>query len=245
MENKTNRKLNCLIFVLTIAIGVVVIIYEGYLKTVLGYKPFIIFGCVIIVLDFYTILCLISTRRLLSLIPVAGVAGYITQVVGTNCNIWVYTNTHRTFYVAIFMFIFASIAMYGLTVKFFALPEQQFSKTVNRLLNVLWISALFFILIITSNKFKTDINLGFWIYYGFLFTFALYSSSRINISVMISLTLAAWVVGFTSEYFGSQAGIWIFQDNGNNVPAYLVGGSWPLEFTLHFCLSRMLAKEMD
>jgi hypothetical protein len=60
---------------------------------------------------------------------------------------------------------------------------------------------------------------------------------------MVSLTISAWVVGFASEYFGSQAGIWLFEKSDNFPPAFLVGGSWPLEFTLHYCLSALIVKE--
>ena len=243
MKDKINRKLNAVILIVTMVIALIVLICEDYFRTTLNYKPFIIFGGLIIVFDFYVILFQTSTKRLITLIPVAGIAGYITQAVGTSCNIWVYTNQPQTFFIAAFMFIFASIAMYGLTTKVLAMPKHSLSKTKSRLFNICWISGLFFFLVVTSQKFKNDINSFFLIYYGFLFVFAIYSSLKLRVSTMISLTLSAWIVGFASEYFGSQAGIWLFEKSNNFPPAYLVGGSWPFEFILHYSLSAMIAKE--
>ena len=244
MKNKINRKLNIIIMVSVMAVSLIVMILEGYLKVSLSSKPFLIFGGLIIVFNFYVILFQISTKRLIALIPIAGAAGYVTQVIGTGCNIWTYTNDGKTFYIAIFMFIFVAIAMYGITTL--VSPEsgeRESKKTGIKIFNICWVSGIFIFLVVTSLRFKNDTNLAFWIYYGFLFIFAIYSSSRLSIRTMVSLTISAWVVGFASEYFGSQAGIWLFEKSDNFPPAFLVGGSWPLEFTLHYCMSAMISKE--
>ncbi|MDN3514009.1 MAG: hypothetical protein NG747_06385 [Candidatus Brocadia sp.] len=236
------RNLNLVIFISVMSVSALVMLFEGYLKTSLRNKPFMIFGGLIILFDFYIVLCQMSTKRLISLIPVAGVAGYITQIIGTKCNIWVYTNHGKTFYIAIFMFISVAIAMYGLTTKI-SLLIQSISRVNNKLFNMVWIGCLFVFLIITSQKFKSEIDASFWVYYSFLCAFALYSSLKLNLSALMGITISAWLIGFASEYFGSQAGIWLFEKNNNFPPAFLVGGSWPLEFTLHYCLSAMIAKE--
>jgi hypothetical protein len=244
MKNKINRKLNIIILLGVMAVSLLVMILEGYLKVSLSSKPFLIFGGIIIVFNFYVILFQISTKRLITLIPIAGAAGYVTQVIGTGCNIWVYTNHGKTFYIAIFMFIFAANAMYGITVMMSPLSGKHGSKEYrNSIFNICWVSGIFLFLVVTSLRFRNDINLAFWVYYGFLFIFAIYSSSRLSIRTMVSLTISAWVVGFASEYFGSQAGIWLFEKSDNFPPAFLVGGSWPLEFTLHYCLSAVISKE--
>jgi hypothetical protein len=244
MGKKINRKLNVIILVSIMAVSLLVIILEGYLKVSLSSKPFLIFGGVLIAFNFYVILFQISTKRLIALIPIAGTAGYVTQVVGTGCNIWTYTNQGKTFYIAIFMFIFAANAMYGFSNLMLSLfGKRESKKSRNSIFNICWVSGIFLFLIVTSLRFRNDINLAFWIYYGLLFIFAIYSSSRLSIRTMVSLTISAWVVGFASEYFGSQAGIWLFEKSDNFPPAFLVGGSWPLEFTLHYCLSALIVKE--
>ncbi len=244
MINNTNRILNVIILLAVMAVSLLVIILEGYLKVSLSNMPFLIFGGIIIVFNLYVILFQIRTKRLIALIPIAGAAGYITQVIGTGCNIWTYTNDGKTFYIAIFMFIFVAIAMYGITTLMSPLSGEHVSRqTRSKMFNICWVAGIIIFLIVTALRFKNDINLAFWIYYGFLFIFAIYSSTRLSIRTMVSLTISAWVVGFASEYFGSQAGIWLFEKSDNFPPAFLVGGSWPLEFTLHYCLSAVISKE--
>lgn len=243
MGKKINRKLNVIILVSIMAVSLLVIILEGYLKVSLSSKPFLIFGGVLIAFNFYVILFQISTKRLIALIPIAGTAGYVTQVVGTGCNIWTYTNPGKTFYVAIFMFIFAAIAMYGITNLMSLLTGQFKLKSGNKMFNLFWITGIFVFLVVTSLKFKDDINFQFWFYYIFLFAFAIYSSSKLTFTTVIAITISAWIVGFASEYFGSQAGVWLFEKTDNFPPSFLVWGSWPLEFTLHYFLSAMIVKE--
>lgn len=220
-------------------------IFEGYFRKPIHYIPFVIFGSVIILFDFYVVCFQMSTKRLLSLIPVAGTTGYITQMVGTGSDIWVYTNEGKTFFVAIFMFIFVAIAMYGLTAKMLTLPVPPVIKTNRKwLFATCWIVFLFAFLVITSQRFKQTITLWFWVYYSLLFVFALYSSFKFTGRKIICITIAAWIIGLASEYLGSQAGIWLFANN-NVPPAFLVVGAWPLEFTFHYCFSAMIVNEMS
>lgn len=243
MKKQINRKLNVIILVSVMLVSLLVLIFEGYLQISLNSKPFLIFGGIIITLNFFVILFQISTKRLISLIPIAGTAGYVTQVIGTGCNIWVYTNPGKTFYVAIFMFIFAAIAMYGITSTMTSLSEKLKFKSGNKMFNVLWVSGIFVFLVVTSQNFKNDINLQFWIYYICLFAFAIYSSLKSTFTTVVAITISAWIVGFASEYFGSRAGIWLFEKTDNFPPSFLVWGSWPLEFTLHYFLSAVIVKE--
>ena len=243
MKKQINRKLNTIILISVMIVSLLVMIFEGYLKVSLGSKPFLIFGGTIIIFNFYVILFQINTKRLIALIPIAGAAGYVTQVIGTGCNIWIYTNPGKTFYVAIFMFIFAAIAMYGITAMMSLLTGQFELKARNKMFNLFWVTGIFVFLVVTSLKFKNDINFQFWIYYIFLFAFAIYSSLKSTLTTVVAITISAWIVGFASEYFGAQAGIWLFEKTNNFPPSFLVWGSWPLEFTLHYCLSAMIARE--
>jgi hypothetical protein len=245
MENQINKKLNIVILISVMIISLLVMIFEGYFRKSIDHIPFVIFGSIIILFDFYVVCFHMSTKRLLSIIPVAGITGYITQVVGTNSDIWVYTNRGQTFFIAIFMFIFVAIAMYGLTTKILSLPLQPVTKTQRKsLFTICWTVFLFIFLVITAQKFKHTITLSFWIYYSLLFVLALYFSLKFTGKTIISITIAAWIIGFASEYFGSQAGIWLFTNN-NFPPVFLVVGSWPLEFTLHYCLSAMMVNEIS
>ncbi len=244
MKNKINRKLNVIILISIMMISLLVLILEDYLKISLAYKPFLVFSGIISIFNFYVILFQISTKRLISLIPIAGTIGYVTQMVGTGCNIWIYTNHGKTFYIAIFMFILVGIAMYGITNLMLSLyGKHELKKTGNKIFNICWVSGIFIFLVVTSLKFKNDINLQFWVYYIFLFAFAIYSSTKTNLTTIIAITISAWIMGFASEYFGSQAGIWIFEKTNNFPPSFLVWGSWPLEFTFYYGVSAMIARE--
>ncbi len=81
-----------------------------------------------------------------------------------------------------------------------------------------------------SEQFKSmfEPNEPFWIYYISLAGFALLMQARIPFTELLSLILAAWIMGGISEWLGATAKLWHFRTGAP--PLFLVLGCWPLEF---------------
>jgi hypothetical protein len=71
-------------------------------------------------------------------------------------------------------------------------------------------------------------NEPFWIYYISLAGFAILMQAQIPFTELLSLILAAWIMGGISEWLGATAKLWHFRTVGP--PLFLVLGCWPLEF---------------
>jgi hypothetical protein len=97
-------------------------------------------------------------------------------------------------------------------------------------LNVLMILALLGTLLVTlvlQNHWKYA-NESFWIYYISLVGFAILMQGGIPFTELLSLILAAWIMGGISEWIGATAKLWHFRTVAP--PLFLVLGCWPLEF---------------
>jgi len=77
-------------------------------------------------------------------------------------------------------------------------------------------------------KLKLEPNEPFWIYYISLAGFAILMQARIPFTELLSLILAAWIMGGISEWIGATAKLWHFRTTAP--PLFLVFGCWPLEF---------------
>ena len=82
-----------------------------------------------------------------------------------------------------------------------------------------------------SERFKSKLepNEPFWIYYISLAGFAILMQARIPFTELLSLILAAWIMGGISEWIGATAKLWHFRTVAFP-PLFLVLGCWPLEF---------------
>jgi len=78
-------------------------------------------------------------------------------------------------------------------------------------------------------KWKLEPNEPFWIYYISLAGFAILMQARIPFTQLLSLILAAWIMGGISEWMGATARLWHFRTEAFP-PLFLVLGCWPLEF---------------
>jgi len=78
-------------------------------------------------------------------------------------------------------------------------------------------------------KSKLEPNESFWIYYISLAGFGILLQAGIPFTELLSLILAAWIMGGISEWLGATAKLWHFRTVAFP-PLFLVLGCWPLEF---------------
>jgi hypothetical protein len=98
-----------------------------------------------------------------------------------------------------------------------------------------------------SEKFASnyETNVPFWLYYIALTVFALITNYHLSITELISLILAAWIMGGSAEWVGATAELWHFRTK-TLPPLFLVLGCWPLEFLVIRSLAfRVLPKRVD
>lgn len=76
---------------------------------------------------------------------------------------------------------------------------------------------------------KVEPNVPFWVYYISLLGFAIVMHYHISFTELLSLILAAWIMGGIAEWIGATAKLWYFRTE-TLPPLFLVLGCWPLEF---------------
>jgi hypothetical protein len=92
-------------------------------------------------------------------------------------------------------------------------------------------------------KSNLEPNEPFWIYYISLAGFAILMQARVPFTELLSLILAAWIMGGVSEWIGATAKLWHFRTVAFP-PLFLVLGCWPLEFlVIRGLASRMKGSE--
>jgi hypothetical protein len=235
------RLKNILLLALLGAVGVGLLVWEGYLFKVR--LPLVLLMGVMVLFDVWVAGFEISFRRLLFLSAVAGVAGYVTQVVGVGQGFWYYTGPRQSYLFVPFIFAFAALCMYGLTTKLFGRLLQPLVNTEARWPNLLIVCVLFGLLLATVTHPLAQIGWAFWIYYLFLFLFGLFVSLQMNCSTLLGLISSAWIVGGSGETLGAQSGLWLYENASASPPLFLILTSWPLEFLLHYSMSGLLAQE--
>jgi hypothetical protein len=88
-------------------------------------------------------------------------------------------------------------------------------------------------------KSNLEPNEPFWIYYISLAGFAILTQARVPFTELLSLILAAWIMGGISEWIGATAKLWHFR-TVVFPPLFLVFGCWPIEFlVIHGLATRM------
>ena len=173
--------------------------------------------------------------------------GLITQIVGTTNRLWTYQDS---FVFIGFSWALAAVTMLGLSF----LIAKLLPEINGKLYNVLGLIVLAFAMLILLNEYRAKVLLNFWIYYVALFCFAVVTTYHMRFSTLLSLILAAWIMGLVSEYMGSSIGLWTFcQELGQSggakpiacwsPPPYLILGCWPLEFIAQVGLSSFLSRQ--
>ena len=220
---------------------------EGYLNLILGAPRFLIFFAAVFVVCLFTALY-VKTKFFVWLLVFGFFIGLLTQMVGTYNPLWAYTRSSYVF--AGFSWAFAAVAMLGLSLAI----KKLFREIDRKVYNVLGLVVLFLIIPIFLGELRTEVFLNFWIYYFALFVFGVAATYHLKFSVLLSLILAAWIMGNVSEYMGSSIGLWKFCATleGSEVvgtiacwspPPYLTFGCWPLEFLTQISLTSFIAHE--
>jgi hypothetical protein len=176
--------------------------------------------------------------------------GLITQMIGTFNNPLSYEGNYKSYVSAGFLWAFSAAAMLGLSLAINkVLPEIK-----GRHYNVASLSVLFLVIPVFLGRLRTAVDLNFWIYYFSIFVFCAVATYRLKFSVLLSLVLAAWIMGYVSECMGSEIGLWRFcavpKDPETvrsvaywSAPPYLTFGCRPLIFLTQVGLSFFLSQE--
>lgn len=248
MQKLKNAKWKTLALFLFVGLGLIAANLEGYLEMILGSAKFMIFfaavfiGCIITALYQGG-----KTKFFIWLLVFGFFIGLITQMVGTTNGLWIYKDS---FLFIGFSWAFATIAMLGLSL----VVKKYFPEVNSKLYNVFALIVLVLIILVFLGDFRTKVSINFWIYYIALFVFAAVTTYHLKSSTLFSIILAAWVIGFISEYMGSSAGLWNFcaVSEGSEMvktiacwtpPPYLTFGCWPLEFITQIGLCSFISQQ--
>ena len=248
MEKLKNAKWKILALLLVAGLGLLAANLEGYLEMILGSAKFMVFfaavfiGCIITALYQDG-----KTKFFIWLLVFGFFIGLITQMVGTTNGLWIYK---ESFVFGGFSWALAASTMLGLSF----LIKKLFREIDGKVYNILGLIVLALVILIFLNEFRTKVLLDFWIYCLALFVFAVVITYHLRFSTLLSLILAAWIMGFVSEYMGSSIGLWQFCPELAqsevvrpltcwSPPPYLTFGCWPLEFLTQVGLSSFISQQ--
>ncbi|MGD9078634.1 MAG: hypothetical protein PVG96_04810 [Desulfobacterales bacterium] len=253
MEKLKIAKWKILTLLLVAGLGLMAAYFEpaisedkSCLEIILGSPKFIVFFAIVLIICFVTALNKrANTKFFIWLLVLGFFIGLITQIVGTTSRLWTYQDS---FVFIGFSWALAAVTMLGLSI----LIEKLLPEINGKRYNVLGLIVLVFAILIFLDEFRTKVLLSFWIYYIALFFFAVVTTYHMRCSTLLSLFVAAWIMGLVSEYMGSSIGLWKFcpdlaQSGGAepfpcwSPPPYLILGCWPLEFIAQVGLSSFIS----
>jgi len=223
---------------------------EGYLDLILDSAKFMVFFAAVFVGCILTALYMNGKTKFFIWLLVFGFfIGLLTQIVGTYNNLWIYKGTYKSYVFAGFSWVFAAAVMLGLSL----LIKKLFREIDRKIYNVLALIVLFLIIPIFLSELRSKVFLNFLIYYSALFFFGVVATYRLKFSTLLSIILAAWIMGIVSEYMGSSIVLWSFcpTPEGSGItriiacwspPPYLTFGCWPLEFITQIGLTSYISR---
>ena len=221
MEQNDKNLVKILILLSVSAFLLACAVLEEYASSLTGYViaffAAVLAGCIVTAFT-------ICTAHLIGLIIFGFVIGFLTQAVGTTSHLWRYDHT---FIFAAISWALAAVTMEGIS----RIIRYKLKSLTDHPLNVLMILALLGVLLVTlaSQHHWKYANESFWIYYISLAGFAILMQAGIPFTELLSLILAAWIMGGISEWIGATAKLWHFR-TVTFPPLFLVLGCWPLEF---------------
>jgi hypothetical protein len=221
MEKNDKNLFKILLLLGLSALLLVSAVLEGYSSNLSGYIiaffAAVLAGCIVTAFT-------ICTAHLIGLILFGFVIGFLTQAVGITSDLWWYDST---FIFAAISWSLAAVTMEGIS----RVIQYKLKSLTDHPLNVLMILALLGTLLVTlaSQDLWKYANESFWIYYISLAGFAILMQARVPFTELLSLILAAWIMGGISEWTGATAELWHFRTVAFP-PLFLVLGCWPLEF---------------
>ncbi len=255
MEKLSNAKWKIIALLLVAGLGLLAAYFEpaiskdkSCLAVILGSPKFMLFFAAVFIVCLATALNKrTNTKFFIWLLVLGFFIGLITQMVGTTNHLWTYK---ESFVFGGFSWALAAAAMLGLSF----LIKKLFREIDGKVYNILACIVLVLVIFIFLNDFRTKVLLDFWIYYSALFVFAVVSNYHVRFSALLSLILAAWIMGSVSEYMGSSIGLWQFYPDPTPSevarpftcrlpPPYLTFGCWPLEFLTQVGLSAFISQQ--
>ena len=215
MEKLKNAKWKILALLLVGGLGLLAAYFEPALEkgkscldAILGSPKFMVFFAGVLIVCFATALHKKTNTKFFIWLLVSGFfIGLITQMIGTTNNLWTYK---QSFVFGGFSWALAAATMLGLYFLIKKLLKKLFREIGRKAFNIIGLIILVLIIIIFLNEFRTTVRLNFWIYYFALFVFAAVITYHLRIATFLSLILAAWIMGFVSEYMGASIGLWQF-----------------------------------
>jgi hypothetical protein len=250
MEQNDKNLVKILILLSLSALLLVCAVLEGYANSLTGYViaffAAVLAGCIVTAFT-------ICTAHLIGLILFGFVIGFLTQAVGVTSDLWCYD---RTFIFAAFSWALAAVTMEGISRIIRYKLKSLTDHPLNVLMILALLGTLLVTLALQDQwmkrqgsgiqgtcfvhqempeegsewvKSKLEPNEPFWIYYISLAGFAILMQAKIPFTELLSLILAAWIMGGISEWIGATAKLWHFRTVAFP-PLFLVLGCWPLEF---------------
>ena len=249
LKNVNNAKWSILALFLLGGLFALSAYLEGYFDPIVKSNKFLLFFAVVLIICLLTSLN-VNSNFFVWLLILSFFIGLITQIIGTFNNLWIYKETAKSYVSAGFLWAFSAATMLGLSLAI----KKLFPVIDRKANNVLCLMVLFLIIPIFLGKLRTGMNLNFWVFYFPLFVFGVVATYRLKFSVLLSLVLAAWIMGNVSEYMGSSIGLWRFcatpegSETARSIacwspPLYLTFGCWPLIFLTQMGLSFFLSQE--
>ncbi len=186
----------------------------------------------------------ITTRRLLSYLFLVFVLEYIKETIGIVSGQFRYNGVNGAYNTGVWLWVMGAFLTYALADRVLIRLFVRLRLKSRRWLNlVLWtaVSALMPALL---GSYWDDTGPAFWVFYGVLFVFGLYTARKMNLPTLLALILASWVMGNATEFAGSYfAKIWTYRHNPVYPPLFLLLGCWPLEILAQYSLSSIVCRE--
>ena len=251
MEQNDKNLVKILILLSLSALLLVCAVLEGYANSLTGYViaffAAVLAGCIVTAFT-------ICTAHLIGLILFGFVIGFLTQAVGVTSDLWCYD--HHAYIFAALSWALAAVTMEGISNIIRYKLKSLTDHPLNVLMILALLGTLLVTLALNdqwmerqgsviqwpcfvhqkmpeegseSIKSKLEPNAPFWIYYISLAGFAILMQARVPFTELLSLILAAWIMGGISEWLGATAKLWHFR-TAVFPPLFLVLGCWPLEF---------------
>ncbi|MBI5380141.1 MAG: DUF362 domain-containing protein [Nitrospirae bacterium] len=224
-----------------LAVGTLGVSYlEGYLS--LFTWPFCVFIAGLFALAFWTAFKVLSFKRLVTLLLLGFLIGYVTQLIGTRSGLWRYA--HEGFASAGLGWAFAAVAMAGVTdllARLFRDVPRERWAFLRPFLPVMLFLTMAIALAVDYRRELSLLPPEFWVYYILLLFGGIVFAVQLGCFTLFSLITAAWGVGMAAEAMGSWSGLWSFDTP--YPPLFLILGCWPLEFLAQYALSALIVRE--
>lgn len=235
------RARNLLLIALFFTVTFFSAFHEGYLPSISAI--FWVFIGIGLVLSIWLALRA-STKRLLSLIIGIFIVEYLKETIGIRSGLWVYQGVNRFYNFGVWAWVLAGLSVYTLSTRVVIRQIRRLKLSLPRWLNLVILLLIFSLIPLTLGKYWGGIGGLFWFFYALLLIIGIWTSIRIDFSVLLGIVVTSWFISNLSEYLGAMtSGIWTYTHNPDYPPFFLLFGCWPIEILVQYSLSAFLANE--